>query len=83
MVCNHVPVAVQSARLLAQTARVQVSHLWPPNQALPADEVDRLVGARRRLEVAALRLATGLCAVSEDAEAAWPWSGAELSPACW
>ncbi len=69
VVCNHLPIAVQCGRVLAQTSRVRLSHLWPDN-ALERNELRRVDEARRRLATAPLHLATGLCGVAEDADAA-------------
>lgn len=49
VVCDHLPVPVQLARLVSQTARVHLSHLWPPDGLLDPGEHERSASASQRL----------------------------------
>lgn len=70
VVCTHLPVAVQLARLVAQIGPVPLSDLWPPGRPLDPRDRDRFAQARRRLAAAHLRLASAICGLAEDAPSA-------------
>lgn len=80
VVCGHLPVPVQLARLVSQTARVHLSHLWPPDRSLDPGELERSGGARQRLATEPLRLATGIFDVAGDASAAPGLAGGGRAP---
>lgn len=80
VVCGHLPVPVQLARLVSQTARVPVSRLWPPDGPLDPGERERIEIASQRLAAWPLRLATGIFEVAADAHAALRLVGGGSAP---
>lgn len=80
VMCNHLPVPVQLARLLSQTSLVHLSDLWPPEQALDPIERGRAAAAAERLAAEPLRLATGLFGAPEDPRAMLTLIGGGTAP---
>ncbi len=81
VVCGHLPVPVQVARLASQIGRVRLSHLWPPDRSPDSGEQERSTAARQQLAAWPLRLATGIFEVAADPGAAMRLAGGGTTPA--